>query len=64
MTPEEVYNKWHCTLKQPDDSVFYYHPNLERIFLCLSIFVLTTQPDPHSSIRFGIPATQITGLLK
>jgi hypothetical protein len=44
MTPEEVYNKWHSALKQPDDSMFYYHPNVERILLGLSIFVLTPQP--------------------
>jgi hypothetical protein len=44
MTPEEVYTNWRSTLKNPDDSLFYYHPSLERILLGLAIFVLTPQP--------------------
>jgi hypothetical protein len=55
MTLEEIYNKWHSALQQPDDSMFYYHPNVERILLCLSIFVLTPQPDPQSQIRIWYP---------
>jgi hypothetical protein len=43
MTPEEVYTNWRSTLKNPDDSLFYYHPSLERILLGLAIFVLTPQ---------------------
>jgi hypothetical protein len=42
--PEETYNNWRTTLHKPDDSLFYYHPSLERILLGLSIFVLTPQP--------------------
>jgi hypothetical protein len=44
MTAEEVYTNWHSTLKKPNDSLFYYHPSLERILLGLAIFVLTPQP--------------------
>jgi hypothetical protein len=44
MTPEEVYKTWRNTVKQPGDSIYYYHPGLERILLGLCIFVLTPQP--------------------
>jgi hypothetical protein len=44
MTPAEVYDKWQSTITQPSDSLFYYHPDLERILLGLALFVLTPQP--------------------
>jgi hypothetical protein len=44
MSFEEVYKNWRSTLNKPDDSLFFYHPNLERVLLGLSIFVLTPQP--------------------
>lgn len=44
MTPEQVYTNWRKTLTKPDDSPFFYHPNLERILLGLAIFVITPQP--------------------
>lgn len=44
MTPEQVYNQWRSTLKEPDDSLFYYHPSLERILLGFAIFVLSSRP--------------------
>lgn len=43
MTIEETYAKWRSTLKKPDDSIFYYHKNLERILLGLAIFVISSQ---------------------
>jgi hypothetical protein len=43
-TLEETYTHWRATLHEPDDSLFYYHPSMERILLGLAIFVLTPQP--------------------
>lgn len=42
-TPEQTYAEWHSSLKTPDDSIFYYHPNLERILLGLSIYAITSR---------------------
>lgn len=39
---EEVYEAWRVSLKSPDDSIFFYHPNLERILLGLAIFSLSS----------------------
>lgn len=44
MTIEQTYNNWRVSLKEPDDSLFYYHPNLERILLGFAIFVLSSKP--------------------
>ena len=44
MTPEQVYSEWRSSLKSPDDSLFYYHPNLERILLGLSIYAISSRP--------------------
>ena len=43
-TPEQVYAEWRSTLGKPDDSIFYYHPDLERILLGLSIFAINSGP--------------------
>lgn len=44
-TIEQTYNDWRAKLKEPDDSLFYYHPtNMERIFLGFAIFVLSSKP--------------------
>lgn len=44
MTPEQVYTEWCSSLKSPDDSLFYYHPDLERILLGLSIYAISSRP--------------------
>lgn len=44
MTIEETYKEWRSLLKSPDDSLFYYHRNLDRILLGLAIFVITSRP--------------------
>ena len=44
MTPEQVYSEWRSSLKTPDDSLFYYHPDLERILLGLSIYAISSHP--------------------
>lgn len=44
MTIEQVYNDWRNGLKSPDDSIFYYHPNLDRIILGLAIYALSSRP--------------------
>ena len=44
MTIKQIYANWRTTLKEPDDSLFYYHPNLERILLGFAIFVLSSKP--------------------
>lgn len=41
---EQVYKEWRSSLKSPDDSIFYYHPDLERILLGLSIYTLSSEP--------------------
>lgn len=43
-TPEHVYTEWHSSLKSPDDSLFYYNPDLERILLGLSIYEISPRP--------------------
>lgn len=43
-TPEQVYAEWRSSLTKPDDSIFYYHPDLERILLGLSIFAINSGP--------------------
>lgn len=42
--PDEIYVKWRSSLKSPDDSLFYYHPDLERILLGLSIYDTSSRP--------------------
>ena len=44
MTPEKIYREWRKTLKQPNDSVFYYHPSLDRIILGLAIYDKASRP--------------------
>lgn len=44
MTIEETYNAWRSSLKKPNDSIFYYHKDLERILLSLAIFVISSRP--------------------
>lgn len=43
-TPEQVYSEWRSSLTKPDDNTFYYHPDLERILLGLSIFAIASRP--------------------
>lgn len=43
-TSEQVYTEWRSSLTKPDDSIFYYHPDLERILLGLSIFAINSGP--------------------
>ena len=43
MTPEEIYKDWRSTLRSPDDSLFYYHPSMERILLGLAIYALSSR---------------------
>ena len=44
MITEETYKEWRSLLKSPDDSLFYYHKDLERILLGLAIFVIASRP--------------------
>lgn len=44
MTIEETYKEWRPLLKNPDDSLFYYHKDLKRILLGLAIFVIPSRP--------------------
>lgn len=39
---EEIYEAWRASLKSPDDSIFYYHPDLERILLGLAIYTMSS----------------------
>ena len=32
------------TLRKPDDSIFYYHPSLERIILGLTMYAIASRP--------------------
>lgn len=41
---DEIYAEWRSALKSPDDSLFYYHPDLERILLGLSIYDISSRP--------------------
>lgn len=43
-TPTEIYNQWRATLTKPDDSMFYYHPSLERIILGLTMYEIASRP--------------------
>lgn len=43
MSPDQTFAIWRSSLKSPDDSIFYYHPDLERILLGLSIFALSSR---------------------
>lgn len=40
----EIYSEWRSSLKSHDDSLFYGHPDLERIFLGLSIYDISSRP--------------------
>lgn len=42
-TSEEIYTDWRSSLKSPNDSIFYYHPSLERILLGLAIYALSSK---------------------
>ncbi len=44
MTITEAHNAWRSSLKKPEDSIFYYHKDLERILLSLAIFVISSRP--------------------
>src|SRR5574344_1218702 len=44
MNPLETYNQWRANLKQPDDSIFYYHPSLERIVLGCAMYQIASRP--------------------
>lgn len=39
---EETFEAWRATLKSSDDSIFYYHPDLERILLGLAIYTISS----------------------
>ena len=43
MTLETIYNKWRETIKQPNDSIYYYHPSLDRIILGLSMYEIASR---------------------
>lgn len=43
-TPIPTYNEWRSSLKDPDDSIFYYHSDLDRILLGLAIFSISSIP--------------------
>lgn len=42
--PEQIYREWKNTLRKPDDSIFYYHPSLDRIILGLSMYAIASRP--------------------
>ena len=44
IVPEQIYRKWKKTLYKPDDSIFYYHPSLERIILGLAMYAIASRP--------------------
>lgn len=44
MTIAETYSEWRSLLKSPDESLFYYHKDLERILLGLAIFAIASRP--------------------
>ncbi len=41
---EQIYQEWRNSLKKPDDSIFYYHPSLERIVLGLTMYEIASRP--------------------
>ena len=43
-TPEQIYRQWKNTLRKPDDSIFYYHPSLDRIILGMSMYAIASRP--------------------
>ena len=43
-TPDQIYNEWRAALRKPDDSIFYYHPSLERIILGLAMYAIVSRP--------------------
>ena len=40
MSPHQAYDEWKKTLNNPNDSIFYYHPSLERIMLGITMFAI------------------------
>ncbi|MDD2954480.1 MAG: hypothetical protein PHC95_15245 [Parabacteroides sp.] len=44
MTTIEVYNQWRSSLNAPDDSIFYYHPSLDRIILGCAMYQIASRP--------------------
>ena len=58
MTIEETYKNWRSTLKNPNDSIFYYHKSLDRILLGLAIFVISTR-----SLRARLGKAEMLGIL-
>ncbi len=42
--PEDIYADWRQTLKKPNESIFYYHPSLERIVLGLTMYEIASRP--------------------
>ncbi|MDE7116095.1 MAG: hypothetical protein K2O56_06700, partial [Muribaculaceae bacterium] len=44
ITSEQIYSEWRSSFKYPDDSLFCYHPDLERILLGLSIYAISSSP--------------------
>lgn len=43
-TPEQIFEAWRDTLTKPDDSIFYYHPSVERIILGLALYDIASRP--------------------
>lgn len=58
MTPEETYLNWRSSLRNPNDSIFYYHKSLDRILLGLAIFVISTR-----SLRAKLGKAEMLGIL-
>lgn len=42
--PEELFKGWKESFRSPDDSIFYYHTELERVLLSLAIFTISSGP--------------------
>jgi hypothetical protein len=66
MSPDQTFAIWRSSLKSPDDSIFYYHPDLERILLGLSIFALSSRPllrNLDKAEALGILNIYIPGLI-
>lgn len=40
---ERTYRQWRKSLRKPDDSMFYYHPSLERIILGLAMYAIASR---------------------
>ncbi|MBQ8672866.1 MAG: hypothetical protein IJ511_02245 [Bacteroides sp.] len=43
-SPGQIYDEWKNSLRNPDDSIFYYHPSLERIILGLAMYAIVSHP--------------------